>query len=249
MSAVGATDPARCVYVGDRLFDDIWGAHQAGLRAIHVPHSVIPRRAGRAHRGRSRTPSCTPSRRFPRWSGPGPGRDTPAGNPLLQVPAMQTCAVIAPSRPEGRSCIFVVRTNQVGNRPSQGPMSASAVRVLVDSGEYLGSSPERQLAGRCVVQQVDRLAATRIRGRADQRGVGRGAGALQLERRPGPLVGGVQPLRRRRRPRRPAPAPRPSPRSRRSGGRAARGAPRRRPAGRRTACGSADCDVRAPSRP
>jgi putative hydrolase of the HAD superfamily len=42
MSAVGVTDPARCVYVGDRLFDDIWGAHQAGLRAIHVPHSVIP---------------------------------------------------------------------------------------------------------------------------------------------------------------------------------------------------------------
>lgn len=42
MDAVGATDPARCVYVGDRLFDDIWGAHNAGLRAIHVPHSVIP---------------------------------------------------------------------------------------------------------------------------------------------------------------------------------------------------------------
>ena len=42
MAAVGATDPARCVYVGDRLFDDVWGAHQAGLRAIHVPHSVIP---------------------------------------------------------------------------------------------------------------------------------------------------------------------------------------------------------------
>jgi putative hydrolase of the HAD superfamily len=42
MAAVGATDPARCVYVGDRLFDDIWGAHNAGLRAIHVPHSVIP---------------------------------------------------------------------------------------------------------------------------------------------------------------------------------------------------------------
>jgi putative hydrolase of the HAD superfamily len=42
MSAVGATDAARCVYVGDRLFDDIWGAHQAGMRAIHVPHSVIP---------------------------------------------------------------------------------------------------------------------------------------------------------------------------------------------------------------
>lgn len=42
MKAVGATDAARCVYVGDRLFDDIWGAHNAGLRTIHVPHSVIP---------------------------------------------------------------------------------------------------------------------------------------------------------------------------------------------------------------
>lgn len=42
MDAVGATDPARCVYVGDRLFDDIWGARNAGLKAIHVPHSVIP---------------------------------------------------------------------------------------------------------------------------------------------------------------------------------------------------------------
>ncbi len=42
MAAVGATDPGRCVYVGDRLFDDIWGAHNAGLRAIHVPHSDIP---------------------------------------------------------------------------------------------------------------------------------------------------------------------------------------------------------------
>jgi putative hydrolase of the HAD superfamily len=42
MDAVGATDPARCVYVGDRLYDDVWGAQAAGLRAIHVPHSVIP---------------------------------------------------------------------------------------------------------------------------------------------------------------------------------------------------------------
>jgi len=42
MEAVGATDPARCVYVGDRLFDDVWGAHQAGLRAIHIPLSSIP---------------------------------------------------------------------------------------------------------------------------------------------------------------------------------------------------------------
>jgi len=42
LEAVGATDPARCVYVGDRLFDDVWGAQNAGMRAIHVPHSVIP---------------------------------------------------------------------------------------------------------------------------------------------------------------------------------------------------------------
>jgi putative hydrolase of the HAD superfamily len=42
MDAVGVSDPARCVYVGDRLFDDIWGAQHAGMRAIHVPHSVIP---------------------------------------------------------------------------------------------------------------------------------------------------------------------------------------------------------------
>jgi putative hydrolase of the HAD superfamily len=40
--AVGVHDPGRCVYVGDRLFDDIWGARNAGMRAIHVPHSVIP---------------------------------------------------------------------------------------------------------------------------------------------------------------------------------------------------------------
>ena len=42
LDAVGATDPARCVYVGDRLYDDIWGARNAGLRAIHIPLSTIP---------------------------------------------------------------------------------------------------------------------------------------------------------------------------------------------------------------
>jgi putative hydrolase of the HAD superfamily len=42
MDAVGVSDPTRCVYVGDRLFDDVWGAQNAGLRAIHVPHSAIP---------------------------------------------------------------------------------------------------------------------------------------------------------------------------------------------------------------
>lgn len=42
MDAVRATDPARCVYVGDRLYDDIWGASNAGMRTIHIPHSDIP---------------------------------------------------------------------------------------------------------------------------------------------------------------------------------------------------------------
>ncbi len=42
MSAVGADEPSRCVYVGDRLFDDVWGARNAGMRAIHIPHSDIP---------------------------------------------------------------------------------------------------------------------------------------------------------------------------------------------------------------
>jgi putative hydrolase of the HAD superfamily len=40
--AVGVADPTRCVFVGDRLFDDIWGAAQVGMRTIHVPHSEIP---------------------------------------------------------------------------------------------------------------------------------------------------------------------------------------------------------------
>jgi putative hydrolase of the HAD superfamily len=42
LEVVGAADPARCVYVGDRLFDDVWGARNAGLRAVHLPHSNIP---------------------------------------------------------------------------------------------------------------------------------------------------------------------------------------------------------------
>jgi putative hydrolase of the HAD superfamily len=42
MTAVGATDPAHCVFVGDRLFDDIHGAHSAGMGTIYLPHSAIP---------------------------------------------------------------------------------------------------------------------------------------------------------------------------------------------------------------
>ncbi len=42
LRAVGGTDPATAVFVGDRLFDDIHGAKSAGMRAVLVPHSVIP---------------------------------------------------------------------------------------------------------------------------------------------------------------------------------------------------------------
>lgn len=42
MAAVGVSDPARCVFVGDRLFDDIYGAAQVGMRAVLLPHSDIP---------------------------------------------------------------------------------------------------------------------------------------------------------------------------------------------------------------
>ncbi|MBA2390506.1 MAG: HAD family hydrolase [Geodermatophilaceae bacterium] len=42
MSAVGVDDPAECVFVGDRPFDDISGARAAGMRAVLVPHSDIP---------------------------------------------------------------------------------------------------------------------------------------------------------------------------------------------------------------
>ncbi len=42
MQAVEVTDPARVVFVGDRPFDDIHGAAQAGMRTVLVPHSDIP---------------------------------------------------------------------------------------------------------------------------------------------------------------------------------------------------------------
>lgn len=40
-AAVGV-EPASAVYVGDRLFEDVHGPQQVGMRAIWVPHSDIP---------------------------------------------------------------------------------------------------------------------------------------------------------------------------------------------------------------
>ncbi len=42
LDAVGVTDPERAVYVGDRLFEDVWGPARLGMRTIWVPHSDIP---------------------------------------------------------------------------------------------------------------------------------------------------------------------------------------------------------------
>jgi putative hydrolase of the HAD superfamily len=43
MAAVGVDDPAACVFVGDRPFDDIYGANRAGMRAVLIPNSDVPR--------------------------------------------------------------------------------------------------------------------------------------------------------------------------------------------------------------
>jgi len=42
MAAVGVSDPGRCVFVGDRPFDDVHGAQQAGMRAVLMPNSDVP---------------------------------------------------------------------------------------------------------------------------------------------------------------------------------------------------------------
>lgn len=39
--AVGAR-PEECAYVGDRLFEDVHGPQQVGMRAVWVPHSTLP---------------------------------------------------------------------------------------------------------------------------------------------------------------------------------------------------------------
>jgi putative hydrolase of the HAD superfamily len=46
MAAVGVTDPAACVFVGDRPFDDIFGAQRLGMRGVLIPHSAVPAHAG-----------------------------------------------------------------------------------------------------------------------------------------------------------------------------------------------------------
>jgi putative hydrolase of the HAD superfamily len=42
MRAVGVAEPAGCVFVGDRPYDDVYGAKRAGMRAVLVPNSEVP---------------------------------------------------------------------------------------------------------------------------------------------------------------------------------------------------------------
>jgi putative hydrolase of the HAD superfamily len=42
MTAVDVADPARCVFVGDRPFDDVHGAKRVGMRAVLIPNSDVP---------------------------------------------------------------------------------------------------------------------------------------------------------------------------------------------------------------
>ena len=42
MQAIGETDPASCVFVGDRPYDDIHGAKSAGMRAVLIANSDVP---------------------------------------------------------------------------------------------------------------------------------------------------------------------------------------------------------------
>ena len=46
MRAIGMTDPAECVFVGDRPYDDVHGAKSAGMRAVLVPNSDVPAFSG-----------------------------------------------------------------------------------------------------------------------------------------------------------------------------------------------------------
>ena len=42
LDAVGVHEPARAVFVGDRLFDDVFGAQRAGMRTVHRVNPKVP---------------------------------------------------------------------------------------------------------------------------------------------------------------------------------------------------------------
>ncbi len=42
LDALGVQDASRAVFVGDRLFDDVFGAQRAGMRAVHRVNAMVP---------------------------------------------------------------------------------------------------------------------------------------------------------------------------------------------------------------
>jgi putative hydrolase of the HAD superfamily len=42
LRALGGVKPRRSVFVGDRLFEDVYGARAVGMRTVYIPHSNIP---------------------------------------------------------------------------------------------------------------------------------------------------------------------------------------------------------------
>src|SRR4051794_15269436 len=42
LDAIGASDPGSAVFVGDRPYDDIFGAKRAGLRTVLRPNGLVP---------------------------------------------------------------------------------------------------------------------------------------------------------------------------------------------------------------
>jgi putative hydrolase of the HAD superfamily len=48
MAAIGVCEPARCVFVGDRPYDDVFGAKSIGMRAVLIPNDDVPPYEGAA---------------------------------------------------------------------------------------------------------------------------------------------------------------------------------------------------------
>ena len=145
MDAVGVSDPARCVYVGDRLFDDVYGAHHAGMRAIHVPHSRIPtEQVGHTEAGADAVSTASRTSRRSCAAGREQALTSARRSARLHVCAMRKREERERSRPRpGLLHAFARRYSRQSPTSRRGPLIglwASAVRVLVSSGECLGSS-------------------------------------------------------------------------------------------------------------
>ena len=182
----GSTDPARRVYVGDRLFDDIWGAQNAGPAGDPRPAQRDPGRAGGPQRGRRRTRWCSG------W------RDTPGGTRPGAEHRRQLLQVLQ-CKLRGGGSVALEATAQVvaqdgtgGGGPARVTRRSPQRSASSLPGEYLGSSPNESRAGRGVARRPI-AARRRPPGSRDQRGVDPGAALLQRQRGRARRRGGVQP--------------------------------------------------------